>query len=226
MWRGFCSRAVTALILLSSAQIAQAELRDIAFNEIYYKGGGSGPRDWAEYKNFGQEAIDIRFWFVCHSRGEETICVSIGSQDILVGEDYIVEPGEIIAVNLGVPASSRFGELYLRGEGQIIDYVSYGGSQNFGRADEAVAAGLWTQFDEFVYDFLPTAEDHQSAAFCGVNSGGGHRTLSTDFQNQLPSMGVDHSCPPPIFSDGFESGDVSAWSFIITSEEGEEIVTF
>ena len=200
-----------ASILMAASVAASADERDIVINEIFYQHPDTD--DWFELKNTGFETIDVSTWFFCCDPMGVSICVGVGAVVILTGDDLILEPGEIVTLDMALFASEVAGEFALFSNSDtMVDFLNYGSGIDFGRAQEAVDAGLWTRPPGSLYDFIPVSGPTESASWCGTNSGGGHITLSSDFQNGPPTMGVDNPCASEMFFDGFESGDTSAWS--------------
>ena len=113
-----------------------------------------------ELKNLGTEEVDVSGYFLCSFPAYSQI-----GNLTLFGDDFLLGPGEIIAV-AGHPLSAD-DELGLYTLAQytnsdaIIDYVEWG-SSNHQRAMIAQMAGIWT-----VGPFLPTPEIGQSYAYDG-----------------------------------------------------------
>ena len=113
-----------------------------------------------ELKNLGTEDVDVSGYFLCSFPAYSQI-----GNLTLFGDDFVLQPGEIIAV-AGHPLSND-DELGLytlpqyTNSAAIIDYVEWG-SSNHQRAMIAQSAGIWT-----VGPFLPTPEIGQSYAYDG-----------------------------------------------------------
>lgn len=197
-----------ALLLLAAAStpVAAQVNTDVAINEVFY-GGGAG-QDWVELINTGTGAIDIsNFWF-CTRFGYSRL----GAQTIIVGDDFSLDPGEIVVVSPGRDLNNSAADLALYqtnsfgDPNQLLDFVQWGTDSRVGRSNEANSRGVW--LGEVPVDFVPTAQPGESVSFCGSNSGGGLLTFSSDLMNGAPSQGTNNDAlclvQEEIFADGFE----------------------
>ena len=128
---------ILQLLLLGHSPVAAQA--DIIINEVHYVGEGVGgvEGDWVEFKNIGDAAQNISSWFLCavFSYGQ------IQNMTILSGDDYTLEPGEILVVeaDLGI-GSSRLSDgvsdlgLYSSGSfasaSAMNDFLQYGASSH------------------------------------------------------------------------------------------------
>ena len=193
---------------------------DIIINEVYYGGDGVGgvEGDWVEFKNIGDAPDTISSWFLCAVFNYGLI----GTMTILSGDDYMLEPGEILVVeaDLGI-GSSRLSDgvsdlgLYSSGSfgtaSAMDDFLQYGASSTHGRQTVARDAGLWRELEEGVYDFTSPAAANESTQYCG---NGARTSRSDEFVNAVPSPGMENACSESdhVFSTGFEAGDTCHWT--------------
>ncbi len=198
------------LALCCSTALAQADT-DIVINEVFYQGDSSS--DWIELKNTGSSLIDISGWWFCSRFNYR----AVNLQTILVGDDYILQPGEIIVLSAGFDLDADLGadiNLYINesfgNPNSMVDFLQWVVATRVGRSNEAIQRNFWSgDVPAGFVDFIDGAAAGQSTAFCGVNSGGGLLTLSSDFANSAPSMGIDNdgNClEESFFASGFESG--------------------
>lgn len=172
-----------------SGNLPQANTH-IAITEVFYRGGTG--EDWVEITNLGSETIDISNWWFCSkfSYGQ------LSTMTLLVGDDFVMLPGEVIAVqtwkdlhdiiaDLGLYSTNSFSS-----SDAMVDYVQWGTDANPGRGNVAVSKGIWREPMPGVYDFVPTAAEGQSAQWSGINSGGGLLTHASDWANAAPSQGT------------------------------------
>ena len=121
---------------------------DIVINEV-----GDGR---VEFKNLGSSSIDISNYWVCNFPAYDRI----GTLNIVCGGDYILDPNELVTVDLEFTIDSNDGEFGLYSTNDfgnasaILDYVEWG-STGHGRSGLAVTAGIWTTGD-FVSAFSNT----------------------------------------------------------------------
>ena len=128
-----------------------ARLADLRITEV------SEANQWVEVYNTGDTPVDIREAWLCvpsSNTGGDNIYVTIDGQPIVGPGDYVLDPGEWVAVEWDqiVPTDGSVG-LYARAAnggrpdfadaGRIVDYVRWGDT-NEGREAVAVAAGIWT----------------------------------------------------------------------------------
>lgn len=208
------SRAVVAALcavsVLASAPGWTADT-DIVINEVSYLGNLND--DWVELTNTGSGMIDVSSWWLCARFSYR----QVGGLAIIVGDDLVIGPNEILVVAAGMDLNNTASDLGLyttnsfASTAAMVDFVQWGTSVDVGRADVAADKGIWTEISTNSYDFVPTAPAQTTLAYSGMNGGGGLLTLSTDFTNGTHSQGAEN----PIFADGFESGDTDFWSSAI-----------
>ncbi len=175
---------------LADAYTSATAATDVVINEVYYQGGPG--EDWIEFKNTGAAPVDISTWWTCVFPAYALV----GSATILDGDDFVLNPGEILTVQawinfstaseLALYTNSNFGSA-----ASIVDYIQWNSTTGF-RQSVAVAAGMWTNGDN-----VNLAGAGESVAYAGLNSGGGLLTLSSDFFNGSPTRGVDNN-PVPV----------------------------
>ncbi len=192
--------------------------REVVLHEVFYSVAPGG--DWVEIKNTGRETLDLASWWLC----SQLLYEQLQNLRLLAGADYVLAPGELLAVEVGgaIPAlddtAADLG-LYTIGvfddPNSMVDFLQWGTAGNRGRSDVAVAAGLWRELAPGVYDFVETAAAGESAAYCGANGGGGFLTYSTDYTNGDPTLGIDQEVACRIFEDGFEGGDTQEWTVTV-----------
>lgn len=169
---------------------------DIVINEVYYRGVNSG-EDWIELRNTGTGSIDIGNWWFCARFDYERV----GLLTIVSGDDYILTPGEILVVRPWTDLDDNASDLGLYIDGNffstssMVDFVQWGSGGSIGRANVAVAKGIWRQIAAGQFDFVAGATGNQSIAWTGLNSGGGLLTHSQDWSAGTPSQGLEN--PPP-----------------------------
>ena len=121
---------------------------------------------------------------------------------LLSGADYVLGPGEILAVKAHANLDNNSSDLGLYTTNDfanaqaMVDFVQWGTGQDVGRADVAEAKGIWRQLSPGQYDFVATASAGQSTAWLGTNSGGGLLTFSSDWTNQASTQGSDNASVP------------------------------
>ncbi len=167
---------------------------DIVISEVQYSLDAEG--DFIELQNTGSSVVDISTWQFCLEVG---VYPALADLTILSGNaDLILEPGEIIVFAIGQDLDDTAADLglYISGPfadpANIVDFVKWGSAdQGNGRADVAVAAGIWTEVEAGVFDFVPTAPAGDSLNFDGENGGASDlESLSTDFFNGPPTSGA------------------------------------
>lgn len=200
---------ITAILfaLLPASSQAQA-VTDVEINEVFYLGNAS--EDWIELRNVGTQTIDISAWWFCTRFAYR----SLASQTILVGDDLLLDPGEIIVLTAGVDINGAAGadfNLYITNSfgnaNNMVDFLQWITPNRVGRSNEAINRDFWVGDINGPVDFINGATGTQSVQFCGVNGGGGLLTLSSDFVNAEPSMGLpnDTACDEELlFLNGFE----------------------
>lgn len=194
--------------LLPVASHAQA-MTDVEINEVFYLGDAS--EDWIELRNAGSQTVDISAWWFCTRFAYR----SLASQTILVGDDLMLDPGEIIVLTAGVDINGVAGadfNLYITNSfgnaNNMVDFLQWITPNRVGRSNEAISRDFWVGDINGPVDFIDGAMGDQSVQFCGVNGGGGLLTLSSDFVNGEPSMGLpnDVACDEELlFLNGFEA---------------------
>lgn len=201
---------LSLLLLFSLGSSVQAQMNtDVVINEVFY--GGSSTQDWIELKNTGSGSINVSTWWFCSRFAYR----QVGSQTILVGDDYVLQPGEILVVGAGVDlngvAGADLGLYQVNNFGdpnQMVDFVQWGTDLRVGRSNEAQTRGVWMTGQPTPVDFVPLAQPGESTVYCGSNSGGGLLTLSNDFMTGAPSQGAENDMlcmvQEVIFADGFE----------------------
>ena len=199
-WTKIVAGAMALVIIALAPQAGIAANEDIVINEVFYK--GSVLTDWVELKNVGSLTINVSSWILC-ARFSYNFA-GIGALPLLDGNDFILEPGEIIRVqapfdlnntssDLGIYTAATFASTTA-----MVDFVQWGTSVDVGRSDVAFAKGIWDQPGLNVYDFVATAGAGESVAYSGANSGGGLLTLSSDFTNGPPTPGAENNPPTGI----------------------------
>lgn len=201
----FIITLTTLLPLISHAQIAT----DVEINEVFYLGDAS--EDWIELRNVGQDTVDISAWWFCTRFAYRPL----SSQTILVGDDLMLDPGEIIVLTAGVDINSTIGAdmgLYITNSfgnsNNMVDFLQWTTPNRVGRSNEAITRDFWIGDINGPVDFIDGASGNQSVSFCGVNGGGGLLSLGSDFVNGEPTMGLPNnvSCDEEIlFDNSFES---------------------
>lgn len=190
---------LSGLVVFASAGFSAqpAANEDIVINEVYYEGNSSA-QDWIELRNTGTQTIDISNWWLCSRFDYERI----GLLALIVGDDYILGPGEMIVIPPWNDLDDNAADLTLYSNANffspdsVVDFVQWGSGASIGRGSEAVAKGVWRQTAPGVYDFVPKVGPGQSVAWRGINSGGGLLTHSTDWQNAPPTQGQENGAPP------------------------------
>ena len=156
-------------------------------------------RIWVEFINTGSEAIDIGEWWLCarFNYGK------INTLSLVVGDDYVLEPGEILVVRAHTDLDNNASDLGLyttndfSSAAAMVDFVQWGTGQDVGRSDVAEAKSVWRQLSPGQFDFVSTAAGGQSVAWLGSNSGGGLLTFSSDWKNQVATPGSTNVTLPP-----------------------------
>jgi len=203
--------AVVAILVVVSTLAAGpclAANTDIVINEVSYLGDAND--DWVELANMGGDTIDVSSWWLC----ARFVYRQIGGLPIIVGDDYLIGPFEILVVAAGMDLDDTSSDLGLYTTNSfasiaaMVDFVQWGTSVDVGRSDVAADKGIWTEVSTNSYDFVPTAPAQTTLAYSGMNGGGGLLTLSSDFTNAAHSQGAEN----PLFADGFEFGDTAVWS--------------
>ena len=190
---------------------------DIVINEVFY--GGDGTQDWIELKNTGSDTIDISSWVFCARLNYSN--QTLAGLTLLDGNDLVLSPGEIVtlrwmdlnnsASDLGLYTSSaNFADPNL-----MVDYLQWGTATNTGRANVAMAKGIWRETAPSQFDFVPSAGSGQSTAYSGTNSGSGLLTFGTDFTNGPPTRGQENTATASLtVSKRSQSATVSAGGLI------------
>lgn len=184
---------------------------DVVINEVSYL--GTAGTEWVELLNTGTETIDVATWWLC-ARFDYR---QLSALPILVGNDLLLDPSEIVVVAAGMDLQDTASDLGLYTTSSfasataMVDFVQWGTAADVGRSDVAAAKGIWTEISAGIYDFVPIAPAGMTLAYGGIDSGGGLLSLSTDFTNGPHSEGVAN----PLFADGFESGDSLRWSTVV-----------
>ncbi len=210
-----CALVLTILLLTTAADTTLASSpaggldTDVVINEVFYN--GNADQDWIELLNTGDSAIDISAWWFCSRFAYRPL----STRTILVGDDLLLEPGEIIVLSTGIDIDGSTGAdmgLYITNSfgnsNNMVDFLQWITPSQIGRSNEAIIRNFWSGNINGPVDFVERAEPDESVAFCGINSGGGLLTLSSDFVNSQPSMGMPNTvnCDEGlIFIAGFES---------------------
>ncbi len=200
----------TGLLLIASCSLSAQTATDVVINEVFYQGDSS--TDWVELKNTGSQTIDISGWYFCSRFNYR----AVEQQTILVGDDFMLEPDEIIVVTAGLDLDADQGSdlnLYINNgfgnPANMVDFLQWVTNKRVGRSNEAIQRNFWVgDVPPGFVDFIDGAAPGQSTAFCGVNGGGNLLTLSSDFANAAPTMGIDNTAncvEEMFFDDGFES---------------------
>ncbi len=200
--------AIILVFFLPSALHAQIAT-DVEINEVFYLGGAS--EDWIELRNIGSDTVDISGWWFCTRFAYR----ALSSQTILVGDDLMLAPGEIIVLTAGVDINSTAGAdmgLYITNSfgnsNNMVDFLQWITPNRVGRSNEAIGRDFWIGDINGPVDFIEGATGSQSVSFCGVNGGGHLLSLGSDFVNAEPTMGLPNnvSCDEEIlFDSSFES---------------------
>ncbi len=205
---------LSALLLIGTGVIhtnpvyAGADPQNIAINEVYYLGNNG--EDWVELINRGPDAVDISGWLWCARFSYPGISVT----DIISGTgngDLLIEPGEIIALSIGIDLNDTSSDLGLYTQSpfglavNMVDFVQWGTDVDVGRSDVGRDKDIWLELSTDSYDFVPTATNNQTLSWCGGESGGGFLTTSLDLANATATQGAANSliCDG-IFFNGFE----------------------
>lgn len=196
---------MTLLPLTSHAQIDT----DVEINEVFYLGDAS--QDWIELRNVGLDTVNISDWWFCTRFAYRPL----SSQAILVGDDLMLDPGEIIVLTAGVDINGTTGAdigLYITdsfgNSNNMVDFLQWITPNRIGRSNEAINRNFWLGNIDGPVDFVDGASGNQSVSFCGVNGGGSLLSLGSDFVNGEPTMGLPNSvsCDEEIlFDNSFES---------------------
>ncbi|GAB4188114.1 MAG: hypothetical protein Tsb002_14150 [Wenzhouxiangellaceae bacterium] len=204
----FTISLVLACLTVQTA-VAGDAVEPVAINEVFYLGDAA--QDWMELINTGSTAVDLTNWWICSRFAYRRI----GLLTILMGDDYVLQPGELLVLattidlnsdagaDLGLYRSSSFGD-----PDAMADFVQWSTSLRVGRSSEALAAGVWPGRDPVPVDFVVPAAAGETAAWCGGNSGGGELTVALDFINGAPTPGAVNgvACTEQlVYRDGFES---------------------
>lgn len=212
------SRLVLPMIVLVStwALPARAVDTDVVLNEAFYLGDDS--EDWVELKNTGKDTINVANWWLC----SRLVYVRLATLPILDGDDFLLDPGEILTVgagmdlddlsaDLGLYVTNEFGE-----SSAMVDFFQWGTTDPVGRSSVAAEKLAWREEAMMIYDAVEVAAPGESVSFCGANSGGALLTLSEDLENGSSTRGAENGLLCSLlFADGFESGDVSAWTLAV-----------
>ena len=182
------SRTVRAIVVVAVVATAGSAAAQVSINEIFYLGASAGA-DWVELKNSGAAAVDVSNYWLC----ARFSYARVGALTLTHGSGFTIPPGGIIVVvswvnlngtssDMGLYDSSSFGS-----SSAMKDFVQWGGG-GIGRESVAVAAGLWG-----TGDFVTTAGSGHSLMWSGNSSGGGAKTLSSDFANDVPTAGAENA---------------------------------
>lgn len=193
---------------LLSASAANGPASSVVINEVFY--AGEATDDWVEILNTGSTPVDVSQMWFC----SRFVYRQLGFVAIIVGDDFILEPGELLVLAASIDLNQSSGAdlaLYqtdlFGNPDDMIDFVQWSTAQRVGRSNEAIGRGLWSGTTPAPVDFVPPAAAGESMAFCGQSTGGGSLTLSDDFVNGVPTPGMDNAlqCPNEVlFVDGFE----------------------
>ncbi|MCH9647282.1 MAG: lamin tail domain-containing protein [Deltaproteobacteria bacterium] len=209
--------ALPMIILVSTwALPARAVDTDVVLNEAFYLGDDT--EDWVELKNMGKDTINVANWWLC----SRLVYVRLATLPLLDGDDLVLEPGEILTVGAGMDLDDFSADLglYVTNEfpesSAMVDFFQWGTTDPVGRSSVAAEKLAWRQETRMIYDAVEAAVEGESVSFCGANSGGALLTLSEDLENGSSTRGAENgfSCSL-LFADGFESGDVSAWTLAV-----------
>lgn len=188
---------------------AQSLPTDVVINEVFYLGNSN--EDWVEMKNTGTDTVNISAWWFC----SRFTYRPFSTQTILFGDDLMLEPGEIIVLSVGIDLNGTAGAdlgLYVTNvfsdADNMADFVQWTTANRVGRSNEAIQRTFWVgDTPSGPVDFIDTASPAESTAYCGTNGGGNLMTLSSDFVNAVPTMGMenDSSCfEELLYLNGFE----------------------
>jgi glucose/arabinose dehydrogenase len=178
----------------AGATNAPDAVEDVALNEVFYW-GGSASEDWVEIRNTGSEAIDVGDWWLCarFQYGQ------LNSLPIVQGDDFMLEPGELLVVQAHMDLDSSGSDLGLyttdtfADPAAMVDFVQWGTDQDVGRAGVATTKGIWQETAEGAFAFAPVASEGQSLAWKGTDSGGNGLTLPKDWGNAMPTQGMENT---------------------------------
>lgn len=195
-------------LIRTDAAHAGVDPQNIAINEVYYLGNNG--EDWVELVNRGNDAVDISGWVWCARFSYPGISVT----DIIGGtgnNDLLIEPGEIIALSIGIDLNDTSSDLGLYTQSpfglavNMVDFVQWGTDVDVGRSDVARDKDIWLELSTDSYDFVPTATNNETLTWCGGESGGGFLTTSLDLDNATATQGAANNliCDG-IFFNGFE----------------------
>jgi hypothetical protein len=171
----------TVILIAPSGASAQVEI-----NEVFYLGNAA--TDWIELKNTGGVPVDVTSWWLC----ARFSYAQMGTLTLICGS-LVIPPGGITVVQSWTDlnnVSSDMGLYITAGFGtaaNMRDFMQYGGA-GIGREGVAVTAGLWN-----AGDFVPTAAAGQSVMWNGLQSGGGNKTLASDFANGVPTQCTENA---------------------------------
>jgi len=202
--------AMTLAVTLIAMPAAGADT-DIVINEVSYL--GTAGSEWVELLNTGADTINVATWWLC-ARFDYR---QLSALPILVGDDLVLGPSEILVVAAGMNLDDTASDLGLyttssfASAAAMVDFVQWGTAADVGRSDVAAAKGIWTEVSANTYDFVVTSPAGTTLAYGGINGGGGLLSLSSDFTNGPHSQGAEN----PLFEDGFESGDTLRWSSVV-----------
>ena len=144
------------------------ETSDIVINELDEQGR-------VEIKNIGNNSVDISSYWLCNFPSYDRV----GTLTINCGGDYILDPGELVTVEVNFSISGNDGEMGLyttnsfSSAAALIDYVEWGNSGHQ-RSGVAVQAGIWTSNDA-----ATSFSNTQSLAYDGSGDASTDWTLST-----------------------------------------------
>ena len=134
-------------------------LVDVRITEV------SEGNQWVELYNAGTEPVDVSSAWLCIPNGYQRV----GDQSIVGPGDYVLDPGEWVAVEYSeIAADAGSVALYLNREDftnaeNIVDYVRWGDT-NEGREAVAVDAGIWT-----AGAFIEPASGGSTLSFTGAD---------------------------------------------------------
>ena len=139
-----------------------------------------------ELKNVGTTTIDISSYWLCNFPGYN----ELSTLNIICGTDLILDPNELVTVEVNFNVDSADGELGLYNAPSyssptaIVDYVEWG-STGHNRSSVAVSAGIWT-----TGDFVPSFTAPMSIEYDGVGNS------STDWSMDMATPCVDNLFTP------------------------------
>ena len=174
-------RKLSQLTLLLFLTLFTTQIQaQVVINEVLADGT-------VELKNLGAANVDVENYWLC----ERPTYNRIGTLSIPSGEDFLMEPNEILVLSgfnaldqngdeVALYTSSGFGNV-----NNIIDFVQWGEENGSSRASLAVQAGLWPSANQFA----EVIGNGESLQYFG---NGTTLTQPSEFVSQTPNIGDEN----------------------------------